>query len=112
MTVNYLIKCPVCGTITRMRSPAGYVYRTPVRIHCGKCNTLLTGEFISDNEKVEAYYVPLNCETVTNQEYDYYGEASGELICKKNCVPSRYRDCFASRSFACICVFGFYESTQ
>ena len=83
MTVNYLIKCPVCGTITRMRSPAGYVYRTPVRIHCGKCNTLLTGEFISDNEKVEAYYVPLNCEKVTNQAYDYYGEASGELICKK-----------------------------
>ena len=25
----------------------------------------------------------MNCEKVTNQAYDYYGEASGELICKK-----------------------------
>lgn len=51
MTVNYFIKCPTCNTITRMRTPAGYIYKTPVRIHCGKCNTLLTGEFVSDNEK-------------------------------------------------------------
>ena len=83
MTVNYFIKCPTCGTVTRMRSPAGYVYRTPVRIHCGKCNTLLTGEFISDNEKIKAYYTPSNCEQVNFQEYDYYGEASGELLCHK-----------------------------
>lgn len=49
MTVNYFIKCPTCNTITRMRTPAGYIYKTPVRIHCGKCNTLLTGEFVSDS---------------------------------------------------------------
>ena len=64
MTVNYFIKCPTCNTITRMRTPAGYIYKTPVRIHCGKCNTLLTGEFVSDNEKEKAYYTPNNCEEV------------------------------------------------
>lgn len=83
MTVNYFIKCPVCGTITRMRTPAGYIYNTPVRIHCGKCNTLLTGEFISDKENAEAYYIPKNCEEVPLQNYEYYGEASGEILCKK-----------------------------
>lgn len=83
MTVNYYVKCPMCNTITRMRSPAGYIYSTPVHIHCGKCNTLLTGEFISDNKKLEAYYVPLNCEQVRAEDYEYYGEASGEILCNK-----------------------------
>ena len=41
MTVNYFIKCPTCNTITRMRTPAGYIYKTPVRIHCGKYDTIL-----------------------------------------------------------------------
>lgn len=83
MTVNYFLKCPVCGSITRMRSPAGYMFSTPVRIHCGNCSTLLTGEFISDNEKIKAYYEPGNCEEVEPQKYQYYGEASGEMICNK-----------------------------
>ena len=83
MTVNYFIKCPTCNTITRMRTPAGYIYKTPVRIHCGKCNTLLTGEFVSDNEKEKAYYTPNNCEEVKPQAFDYFGEASGEMICNK-----------------------------
>lgn len=83
MTVNYFIKCPICGTITRMRSPAGYVYSTPIRIHCGKCNTVLTGTFISDNKRIRAYYVPSNCTEVPPQDYEYYGEASGEVLCNK-----------------------------
>lgn len=83
MTVNYFIKCPACGTITRIRTPAGYVYSTPVRIHCGKCDTLLTGEFISDNKRFKAYYIPSNCEQVDFQAYEYYGEASGELLSNK-----------------------------
>lgn len=83
MTVNYFIKCPVCESVTRMRSPAGYIYSTPVRIHCGSCNTLLSGEFISDNEKIKAYYKPCNCESIITRDYDYYGEASGELLCAK-----------------------------
>ena len=83
MTVNYFIKCPICGAVTRMRSPAGYIYSTPVRIHCGSCNTLLSGEFISDNEKIKAYYKPSNCESISTMNYDYYGEASGELLCAK-----------------------------
>lgn len=83
MTVNYYIKCPVCNSITRMRSPAGYVYSTPVHIHCGKCNTILTGEFISDNERIKAYFIPSNCKEVTQQKYDFYGEAAGEMLCDK-----------------------------
>lgn len=83
MTVNYFLKCPVCGTITRMRTPAGYIYKTPVRVHCGECNTLLSGEFISDNDNGKAYYVPINCEEVMPQAFDYYGEASGELLSQK-----------------------------
>lgn len=83
MTVNYFLKCPVCGTVTRMRTPAGYIYKTPVRVHCGECNTLLSGEFISDNDNVRAYYIPINCEEVKPQAFEYYGEASGELLSQK-----------------------------
>lgn len=85
MTVNYYVKCPVCGKITRMRSPAGYIYSTPVRIHCGNCNTLLTGKFISDNKRIKAYFVDGNCTSVYGYDnsYDYFAEASGEMICNK-----------------------------
>ncbi|MBQ3498253.1 MAG: SEC-C domain-containing protein [Clostridia bacterium] len=83
MTVNYFLKCPVCGSVTRMRTPAGYMFSTPVRIHCGNCSTLLTGEFISDNTKIKAYYKSGNCEEVEQQAYQYFGEASGEMICNK-----------------------------
>lgn len=83
MTVNYFIKCPVCERITRMRTPAGYVYSTPVRVHCMNCQTLLCGEFISDNEKIRAYYKPSNCDESKENRFDYYGEASGEMLCSK-----------------------------
>lgn len=66
-----------------MRSPAGYQYSTPVRIHCGKCKTLLSGEFISDDTNIKAYYIPKNCKCVESNKYDFYGEASGEIICNK-----------------------------
>lgn len=83
MTHNYFVKCPICGTITRMRTPVGYIYKTPVRFHCGECDSLLTGEFITDNEKVTVKYVPLNCEEVDPQDCEYFGEASGEMLCSK-----------------------------
>ena len=83
MTQNYFVKCPICGTITRMRTPVGYIYKTPVRFHCGECDSLLTGEFITDNEKVTVKYVPLNCEEVDPQDCEYFGEASGEMLCSK-----------------------------
>lgn len=86
MTHNYFIKCPVCGTVTRMRTPAGYIEKTPVRIHCGECNTLMTGEFHVNNDKIGIGYVPLNCEEVVPSEinhFDYFGEASGEMLCSK-----------------------------
>lgn len=109
MTVNYFIKCPVCGRVTRMRTPAGYIYSTPVRIHCGNCNTLLTSEFISDNEKVKAYYVPGNCKEVFPQNYDYYGEASGEILCRKiEFLPGTKEDLSNPPSLSP--VFGFFRS--
>ena len=84
MTVNYYIKCPICGTVTRMRTPAGYIYKQPVHIHCGNCNTLLTGEFICDNERVRACFMPINCEAVARTaEYEYDGQTSGELLSHK-----------------------------
>lgn len=85
MTVNYYIKCPICGTITRMRTPAGYLYKQPVHVHCGKCKTLLTGEFICDNENIKAYFLPGNCKTINDDkpEYEYEGQTSGELLSYK-----------------------------
>ena len=86
MTHNYFLKCPICDTITRMRTPVGYITKTPVRIHCGECNTLMTGEFLVDNDKVRFEYVPINCEEVFETDvdhFDFFGEASGEMLCSK-----------------------------
>lgn len=83
MTHNYFLKCPVCQTVTRMRTPIGYVPKTPVRVHCGKCDTLLTGEFFIDNNKLRIKFTPLNCEEVLQQSFDFFGEASGEMLCNK-----------------------------
>lgn len=83
MTHNYFVKCPVCDTITRMRTPVGYILKIPVRFHCGGCDTLLTGEFVVDDKKKTAKYVPLNCTEVDPQDCDYFGEASGEMLCNK-----------------------------
>lgn len=84
MTVNYFIKCPICGVITRMRTPAGYIFKQPVHIHCGKCNTLLTGDFICDNDNVKAYFIPVNCSTIDDTfDYEYEGQTSGELLSHK-----------------------------
>lgn len=80
MTVNYYIKCPTCNTITHMRTPAGYIYKTPVRIHCGKCNTLLTGEFVSDNEKEKAYY-NMNPGWDTEDAIEHAGNAEWGYSC-------------------------------
>ena len=94
MTVNYFIKCPICGTITRMRTPAGYIYKQPVHIHCGKCNTLLSGEFICDNDNVKAYFVPVNCSAIDDTlNYEYEGQTSGELLSQKiTFVEEKERD--------------------
>lgn len=71
MTQNYFVRCPICGTTTRMRTPIGYIYKTPVRFHCGGCGSLLTGEFIVDNEKAIVKYIPINCEEVSPQDCDF-----------------------------------------
>lgn len=83
MTHNYFLKCPICGVVTRMRTPVGYVSKTPVRIHCGSCDTLLTGVFVVDNSKLKYQFVPANCQEVFPQKFEYFGEASGEMICSK-----------------------------
>lgn len=85
MTVNYFLRCPVCNAITHMRSPAGYIKRTPVRIHCMKCSTLMTGEFISNEETGSCSYIPNNCGQVPRTQSDFYGEASGEVPVHKIC---------------------------
>lgn len=89
MTFNYWLECPVCKKITRLRSPAGYVYKTPVRIHCGNCGTLMTGYFISDSAKPRAFYEADNAREIKKQagdlEADYYGEVSAELLTHKSC---------------------------
>lgn len=86
MTANYFLKCPICNAITHMRSPAGYIVRTPVRIHCGNCTTLMTGEFVSDERTGTCSFVPSNCEQVPRTQSDFYGEASGEVPVHKTCT--------------------------
>lgn len=89
MMVNYFLECPICNAVTRVRTPASYIKSIPVRIHCGKCNTLMTGEFVSDEELGACYFIPQICKELNHSEiydYDFYGEISGELTVHKVCL--------------------------
>jgi hypothetical protein len=83
MNVNYFVKCRICGKITRIRIPVGHLDEYPIRIYCGKCESILRGRFIIQQEEVKYHAEFDNCDEVFSENADFFSEISGELLCNK-----------------------------
>ena len=83
MNVNYLVKCRICGSITRIRIPIGHLEEYPISIYCGQCESILRGRFLMNQEEV-TYHVEFdNCDQVIDGDTNFFSEISGDLICNK-----------------------------
>lgn len=73
-------KCDVCSEVTLIRVQAGHLTEHPVRIHCGGCETLFTGNVLFNEEIATIILNINNCTSINKVEkYDYAIEVSGEL---------------------------------
>lgn len=43
MVYNCMIKCQVCGAVTRVRLQVGFQQKHPIVVVCGRCGTSLNG---------------------------------------------------------------------
>lgn len=83
MNVNYFLKCDVCGAIIQVKIQVGWLEQHPIRIHCGKCGILISGEFKTNQEKITYNYKYENATFIQKCLPDFYIESSGELLTKK-----------------------------
>lgn len=55
-----------------------------MRIHCGNCKTLLTGNFISNEKTLKSYYeIQTGSEIYSTNKYHFYDEVAGEMLSRK-----------------------------
>ncbi len=83
MNVNYIVKCRICGSLTRIRIPLGYISDFPIRIHCGKCKSIISGKMAVDNKNITYHADFENVDLVSNGKPDYFAETSRDLPCNK-----------------------------
>lgn len=85
MVFNYLIKCQVCGSITRVRLQVGWQKEHPIIVTCGKCGTSLLGSIQIDQDRPELKFDFDNADNVDDESADYMVECSGEFPTLKQC---------------------------
>lgn len=56
MVHNQLIKCQVCGSVTRVRLQVGWQGEHPIAVTCEKCGTSLCGKVVIDQNSLGLYY--------------------------------------------------------
>lgn len=75
-------ECEVCQTVTLIRVQAGHLPRHPVRVYCGNCEILFSGEVLF-NEDIPNVQLRLNnsIPLINNEgdDYKFAIEVSGEL---------------------------------
>lgn len=86
MVIRSFVKCDVCNSVIVVRTQIGWLDEHPIRIHCGKCNTLIKGKCSIDQENA-GYNIEFNdCDVLLYEEgmhIDFYIEVSGELLTAK-----------------------------
>lgn len=82
-TVRQLLRCEVCGAVTLLRTQIGWLDQHPIRVHCGRCNILVSGIAEFDQHNAKSQFRFDNATRVTDVKPDYYLEASGELLTEK-----------------------------
>ena len=80
MVYNCLIKCQVCGSITRVRLQVGLQEQHPIVIVCGKCGTSLHGNVNIGQDTPKLQFGFENANILQDDEAaDYVVECSGEF---------------------------------
>jgi hypothetical protein len=84
MNVRDHLKCDVCGTVTLLRTQIGWLDQHPIRVYCGECGILMSGNIFLNQEEGTFNFEFSNCTSVSNDDTPkYYIEASGELLTEK-----------------------------
>jgi ribosomal protein S27AE len=93
------LKCSVCGTIIALRTQIGWLKQYPIRIYCGKCETLIEGSASINHSGSNLSQDFLNASTIRSNPMpipDFVMEASGELLvdklqaCKDGKLPENF----------------------
>lgn len=79
MVHNCLIKCQVCGAITRIRLQVGFLEHHPINVACGRCGTSLNGNVLIGQQTPGLKYSFKNADEVQGDNADYVVECSGEF---------------------------------
>lgn len=84
MVYNCMIKCQVCGAVTRIRLQVGFLEEHPIIVACGKCGTSLNGRVKIAQDKPGLGFTFDNADIISDiDNTDYIVECSGEFPVKK-----------------------------
>lgn len=87
MVYNCLIKCKVCGSITRVRLQVGWQEQHPIVIACGKCGVSLSGKVDIGQMEPGLKFDFENAEVLNSEEKpDFVIECSGEFPTSKQYI--------------------------
>lgn len=84
MVYNCMIKCQVCGAVTRIRLQVGFLEEHPIIAVCGKCGTSLNGRVKIAQDNPDLGFAFDNADIVFNlDDAEYIVECSGEFPVRK-----------------------------
>lgn len=81
--MRHYLKCEVCESIILLRVQVGWLNYHPIKIHCGKCGIMISGNAYFDQENVTTDFKFENVIHESHVTPDFYIEASGELLTEK-----------------------------
>lgn len=84
MVYNCMIKCQVCGAVTRIRLQVGFSEEHPIIVACGKCGTSLNGRVKIVQDKLGLGFTFDNADIASDiDNTEYIVECSGEFPVRK-----------------------------
>lgn len=84
MVYNCMIKCQVCGAVTRVRLQVGFQQKHPIVVVCGRCGTSLNGRVAISQTHTGLSFKFENADVIPGiDKSDYVVECSGEFTVRK-----------------------------
>ncbi|MDU2895243.1 MAG: hypothetical protein E7B53_08845 [Clostridium sp.] len=83
MTVSKLLKCDVCGKVTKVKIEVGHIEKYSAHIPCKSCGILFHCEYKQDDEKVEMKSDFINATEIFDELADYICTVTGDFISEK-----------------------------
>lgn len=79
-----MIKCQVCGAVTRVRLQVGFQQKHPIVVVCGRCGTSLNGRVAISQTHTGLSFKFENADVIPGiDKSDYVVECSGEFTVRK-----------------------------